>query len=61
MIDIPRKRQSQTPFVSSVFSILKDFPHEDPFLIRTLYGIGNGLAGTFMRSLIIMIPTIMLH
>ena len=38
-------------FVSSVASILKDRPHEDPFLIRTLYGIGNGLAEIIKRSL----------
>ena len=42
---------SMDAFVSSVVSVLKERPHEDPFLIRTLYGIGNGLAEIIKRSL----------
>ena len=42
---------SMDAFVSSVASVLKDRPHKDPFLIRTLYGIGNGLAEIIKRSL----------
>ena len=42
---------SMDAFVSSVAGVLKERPHEDPFLIRTLYGIGNGLAEIIKRSL----------
>ena len=42
---------SMDAFVSSVAGVLKGRPHEDHFLIRTLYGIDNGLAEIIKRSL----------
>ena len=46
--------------MSSVAGVLKERPHEDPFLIRILYGICNGLAEIIKRSLA-SLQQILLH